>query len=335
MTEIIKQNDATSGTSTVNSSSAQPKVTISAKTGKVTPVTATSTQTTSSYLDNYNANREQKIRDMYNGAKDSTFAGLKGAYDQNLAEAQRAKEEITPQYQESMNHLGAEYERQKRNNNMQAAVNGLNTGAGSQMALGQMNAYQTGQGKLATAENQAIDAANQGILDLKTSYQNQIAQATANNDYQLAAALLDEYGAQYDRTMAQAKQLADFGDFSMYATIYGDAAAKQMEDIWKIQNPNVAYQLGKISADKYFKITGRYPNGSYGSYGGRGGYSSGGGGGGTRYNPLGHYDGYGNFVNDRTGQVIGSMSTAPGAGEGYLGDSSTWNDAQTSYRKTR
>ena len=264
-----------------------------------TELTTTTTETpeltaadkTREYLDNYNTNREQKIRDMYAGQQNSTLAGLKSAYDQNMSTMERARDEIAPQYQQARNELAAQYERQRRNNNMQAAANGLNTGAGSQMQLGQMNAYQNQQGSLQKAENQALDKANQNIVDLKTNYENQIAQAAANNDYQKAAALLDEYGAQYDRTIKQADQLAQFGDFSMYTNIYGEDAAKQMEKAWGLQHPDLAYNLGKITADDYFKMTGRYPRG----VSGYGGYSSGGGGYSASRDmayrgPAGHYE---------------------------------------------
>lgn len=339
-------------------------------TNTVTSPTAANTQ---QYLNDYNTNREQKIRDMYAGnlaaqnaqqqtaydknmgalrtaydanlgnlrtAYDNNTASLKTAYDknlaqiantyqQNLSDAEAYREGISPRYQESMNALGAEYERQRRNNNMQAAVNGLNTGAGSQMALGQSMAYQANQGNLARSENEALNEAERGIndlgrayrnqqdiinteyannvdklnreyanqqatygttyqnnlLDLKTNYQNKIAEAAANNDYQQAAALLDEYGAQYDRTMRQAEQLAEFGDFSMFASIYGTDAAQQMEKMWGMQNPDLAYNLGRMTADEYFNLTGKYPRGAEGSYGnsksftfGSGGGRSGGGG---------------------------------------------------------
>lgn len=229
--------------------------------------------TAQDFVNTYNANREKKIQDMYAASQRSTEAGLKTAYDKSMSAAQQARDDISPQYQESMNQLSAEYERQRRNNNMQAASNGLNTGAGSQMALGQMNAYQQGQGRLATAENEAIDRANQNILDLKTDYQNQIAQAAANNDYRQAAALLDEYGAQYDRTMNQASQLAQYGDFSLFASIYGDAAAQQMEKTWALQNPDLAYNTGKLTAEEYRQMTGRNPRGYFAS--GTSGYKGG------------------------------------------------------------
>lgn len=262
--------------------------------GTTTPTTTTSTSSSTTptqassgasqaYLNQYNANREQQIRDMYASNLDRNKQQLQTAYDQSLSAAEQARDKIPEQYQTSRNEIAAEYERQRRNNNMQAAANGLNTGAGSQMQLAQSNVYQTNTAANRKAENEAVGNAEQGIVDLKTNYQNQIAQATANNDYQLAAALLDEYGAQYERQMTQASQLAEFGDFSLYASIYGDAAAQNMERTWAMQNPEVAYGLGKISADEYFNLTGKYPGGQSGlmaAYGGYGGRSYGGGGGG-------------------------------------------------------
>lgn len=150
-------------------------------------------------LDAYNANREKQIEGVYDKALASTQQGLKTAYDQNLSDLQAAREKITPQYQQSANALAAEYERQRRNNNMQAAANGLNTGAGSQLALGQSMAYQRNAGNLARSQNEALNEANRGIADLGVQYRNQIAQAVANNDYELAAARLKEYENQYNR----------------------------------------------------------------------------------------------------------------------------------------
>lgn len=153
-------------------------------------------------LNNYNTQRENQLRDVYNAAQQNTNAGLKTAYEQNMSNAQASRDQITPQYQTSMNALSAEYERQRRNNNLQGAANGLNTGAGSQLALGQSMAYQSGQGQLARSENEAINEANRGIADLQRNYQNAMAEAVANNNYQLASSLLDEYENQYNRQKA-------------------------------------------------------------------------------------------------------------------------------------
>jgi len=272
--------------------------------GTTAAATATPSTTSSysgggaqSYLDTYNANREQQIRDLYGTSLDRTKQQLQTGYEQSLSAAEQARDKISPQYQESRNDIAAEYERQRRNNNMQATANGLNTGAGSQMQLAQSGVYQSNMSANRKAENEAVGRAEQGIVDLKTNYQNKIAQATADNDYQMAAALLDEYGAQYDRQMAQAAQLAEFGDFSMYASIYGQAAADNMARTWALQNPEVAYAQGKITADEYFNLTGKYPSGYAGGLsalsGLLGGGFGGGGGGGGGYASTGS----GNVVN--------------------------------------
>lgn len=219
----------------------------------------TSIVTGNATLDAYNQGREQQIRDVYAKARQNNLAALQTAYDQNLSNAQANRDKITPQYQDSMNQLGAEYERQRRNNNLQAQANGLNTGANSQMQLGQMNVYSQGQAGMQRQMNEALDTADRGILDLKTNYQNQISQAAANNDYQLAAALLDEYGNQFQRQSQEAARLAEYGDFSLYTNIYGADAARNMERSWMLQNPQLAYTLGKITADEYFKMTGTMP----------------------------------------------------------------------------
>lgn len=302
-------------------------------------------------LNAYNANREQQISNVYDKALASTQQGMKTAYDQNMSDLQAARDKITPQYQQSANALAAEYERQKRNTNMQGAANGLNTGAGSQLALGQSMAYQGNAGNLARSQNEALNEANRSIADLGVKYQNEIAQAVANNDYKLAASMLDEYENQYnrqrtledqnyqralqaeqqayqrayneenrdyeraynlenrdftrawnqderdytrdwnydertyDRTMTEAANRAEYGDFSGYAAIYGQDIANAMRDIWVAQNPLVAYSTGAISADEYMMLTGKYPY-NYGNSSGSSGYSSygrSGGGGGRGY----------------------------------------------------
>ena len=373
-------------------------------------------------LKEYNANREQQIRNLYNTAQENTLAGYKTAYDQNLAALQQQQAKIAPQYQTAMNQLSAEYERQKRNTNMQGAANGLNTGAGSQLALGQSVANQQAQGSLARSREEAINDSNNAIANLQMDFQNQIAQAIANNNYQLAAALYQEFGEQYNRQMqienlnyeraqqaeqqaytrayneenrdysrqfneeardysrqrdtiaderyadelayargrdtiadqryadelayargrdevsdqryaeelaynrafneenrdytrafnenqrdyerayneenrdytrnwnenerdytrqnAEAQKLADYGDFSGYAKLYGEEAASAMKVLWEYQNPLLAFNLGQIDRDRYYQLTGQWPWEAAvggGDSGGGGGGSSGGG----------------------------------------------------------
>lgn len=235
-------------------------------------------------LDNYNNTRYNQINSMYDAQRTNALNQLEVAHNKNMADAQAAYDKITPAYQEARNSSGAEYERQRRNNNLQAQANGLNTGANSQMQLAASNVYQTNQAKLEKAEKDALAEAERQQLTMKQQYEADVADALSKNDAERAAALLNEYGQQYDRMQSEAKTLAAYGDFSLYKELYGEAAARQMEQAWLLQNPQLAYTMGRITPQQYFQMTGKWPNGynngstagtssgkSSGYYGGGGG----------------------------------------------------------------
>jgi hypothetical protein len=161
-----------------------------------------------------------------------------------------------------------QYERNRRNFNRQAAGSGLNTGTASQAALAQNSAWQRDYGNLRTTEADALTEADRQMAALETQYKSAVAQAIAENDYNRAKALMDEYGNQESRDAAMAKTLASYGDFSGYAKLYGDDAANNMAQYWIYSNPQLAYSMGKISAEEYARLTGRGTGGSGGSGGG-------------------------------------------------------------------
>ena len=273
-------------------------------TAQATTPAATSPYVTGNQsLDNYNNARYDQINNLYDANRDAALAQRESAFNRNMSDAQAAYDKITPAYQEARNESGAEYERQRRNNNLQAAANGINTGAGSQMQLASSNVYQSNQAQLQKAEKDALAEAERQQLTMKEQYKADVAEALAKNDSERAAALLNDYGQQYDRMMNEAKTLAAYGDFSLYKTLYGDAAAKQMEQTWLLQNPKLAYTLGKITAEQYFKMTGSWPpgydTGSTAGYGGGYGYSGGYSGGGN--NP--------DSTKDATGKWTANAST--------------------------
>lgn len=154
-----------------------------------------------------------------------------------------------------------QYERNRRNFNRQAAGSGLNTGTASQAALAQNSTWQRDYGNLRTAEADALAKADQQMAALETQYKSAVASAIAENDYDRAKALMDEYGNQENRDAAMAKTLANYGDFSGYAKLYGDDVANNMAQYWIYSNPQLAYSMGKISADEYARLTGKYPSG--------------------------------------------------------------------------
>ncbi len=103
------------------------------------------------------------------------------------------------------------------------------------------------------------------MAELETQYKSAVAQAIATNDYDRAKALMDEYGNQENRDATMAKTLASYGDFSGYARLYGDDVANNMAQYWIYSNPQLAYSMGKISAEEYARLTGKYAGGKTGS----------------------------------------------------------------------
>ena len=69
----------------------------------------------------------------------------------------------------------------------------------------------------------------------------------------------------------KAAQLAKYGDFSGYASLYGDDTAETMKNYWISSQPRTAYNMGLIDAGRYYALTGEYapgyelpaPNGTY------------------------------------------------------------------------
>lgn len=207
------------------------------------------------------AGQGQAINDLYDAQKNSQLTQLESAYRQSKAEAEAARDKLPGQYQQQANDLSAQYERNRRSFNQQAAASGLNTGTASQAALAQNSAYQQSMGKLRTAQADAVAEADRGLTNLERQYQTSVSAAIAENDYNRAKALYDEYNNGYTRDLNTAKTLAEFGDFSGYASLYGQETANNMSALWNAQNPGLAYNTGRITAEEYKSITGSYPPG--------------------------------------------------------------------------
>ena len=203
----------------------------------------------------------QAINDMYDAQKQSQLTQLESAYQASRSEAEAARDRLPGQYRQQANDLSAQYERNRRNFNLQAEASGLNTGAASQAALARNSAYQRDMGNLRTSQAEAMAEADRGLADLERQYQANVSSAIADNDYQRAQALMNEYNNGYSRDLNTAKTLAAYGDFSGYAGLYGQETADSMAALWKAQNPELAYNTGRMTAEEYKAITGKYPAG--------------------------------------------------------------------------
>ena len=206
------------------------------------------------------------VNDLYDAKQQSQLTQLESAYQASRAEAEAARDKLPGQYRQQANDLAAQYERNRQNFNMQADASGLNTGAASQAALAQNSAYQRDMGALRTSQAEAMAEADRGIAELERQYQANVSSAIADNDYQRAQALMNEYNNGYSRDLNTAKTLAAYGDFSGYAGLYGQETANSMAALWKAQNPELAYNTGRMTAEEYKAITGKYPAGYQPTY---------------------------------------------------------------------
>lgn len=266
----------------------------------------------------YNS-RISEINNMYDSYANAQKTNLEAAYNQNLSNLEANRTKIAQQYQQQRNANAVNFERTRRNFNQQAMMNGINTGAGSQANLALGNQYQQSAASIGAAEAGANTELERSIADLKVKYEADVNEAIAKNDYNRAAALLDEYNNAYSQAMTKAQALAQYGDFSGYSELYGADAARQMSATWEIQNPLLAYNLGRISAARYKQITGANPPG----------FKSGG----RRGNGGSYRNGSGTDEGDETGlgeedydSVIGFTGTPGGGGEsggGFGGNASS------------
>ena len=270
-------------------------------TTKTTTQTISSTPNVEPYqaaaLPSYQA-QSDAVNNQYDAAINSQKTALENAYNMNKTQMERDMAKIPEAYNNALNNQASAYERQRQAFNERAAGSGIGTGTGSQAALAMNVANQGNMASINKAKADAITDAQNKITDLHTNYQNSVAEAVAQNDYERAVQMLNEYrtqaqsvvqtaqaqadedyrawqsglnanNMQYSRSMEQAEMLSKYGDFSGYENLYGADTANNMRQAWVASNPDLAYNTGTIDADRYREITGRYPAG----------YSSGGGGG--------------------------------------------------------
>lgn len=191
-----------------------------------------------------------------------------------------------------------------------ADVRGLNRQEGSQQALALNRARQAAVGGVMAAQQRALAESQRQKDLLTTDYNNQVQAAIAGHDYRKAAALLDDYNNQNSWLEKQAANLAGYGNFTGYQTLYGNGQAQSMRNYWIGQNPELAYNTGAISAAEYERITGQKPHDYVAPA------SGGGGGGGTDYAAY--------YINGRP--IFTSPAPAP-ATETYSNDTSAyWGD---------
>lgn len=215
--------------------------------------------------------QSENINKIYDAQQKAKTDALKAAYDQNMADYDAQAAKIPQTYNEARRQVSTQADISRANLNEQMAGSGINTGAGSQLALSQQNSRNAAIGKVSTAEADALSDLEAQRQKVKAAYQNAVAQAISENDAARAKALYTEAQRvdnsivntavkqlSVDTTLAenersrleqQAATLAKYGDFSGYAALgYSQDQIDAMQKVWGAQNPKL-----------YYERTGKYP----------------------------------------------------------------------------
>ncbi len=133
------------------------------------------------------------VDDLYDAAKELKLVELKKAFEENSADIDAQRRGIPAVYRARRNSAAAKSALEGRNFNEYAAATGLNSGAGGQAALARSNALRGELGAIDADEDAARRDVDEAGLKLRIQYENDLAAAVANGEYERAAALLDEY----------------------------------------------------------------------------------------------------------------------------------------------
>ena len=155
-------------------------------------------------IDIYDAT--QYLKDMYAQNLQAELAALKSTYEQNVLDYQAQDDLISAEAQRQRNQAAAQNELQRMYMNEMGIMQGLNTGMTGQMALAQSAALQGNLANIGTQEQQALSDSALERSKLKAQYSAAVDQAVAQNNYELANALYQEYVRQ--DTLAQQKAAA-------------------------------------------------------------------------------------------------------------------------------
>ena len=158
-------------------------------------------------LQYYRAQAEQ-VGNVYDTARDAQLLALENQYNMSRAESQRAAEQIPQAYQQQALAAEQQAARDRLAFNEQAAASGLNVGAGSQAQLAQNTALQGNLASIGTARANAEAEAQFQLMQMERQYQNAVSEALANNEYERAAALMQEYQREAQSTVEAANQRA-------------------------------------------------------------------------------------------------------------------------------
>ena len=191
----------------------------------------------------------QYIRDMYAANSASQLAALKAAYEQNVMDYNAQDDLISAEAQRQRNQAAAQNELQRMYMNEMGIMQGLNTGTTGQMALAQSAALQGNLASIGTQEQQALADSALERSKLKVQYSAAVDQAIAQNNYELASALYQEYVRQDN--LAQQKAAEDLEQQNWLAKFN----YQKEQDALAQQNWQAQFDYQKQQDDLNYQLT--------------------------------------------------------------------------------
>lgn len=176
------------------------------------------------------------LRQAYAENLNAQLAGLRAAYEQNLAGYQAHDDLIAQAYADQRNQAAAQNDLQRMYMAEMGGMQGLNTGATGQLALAQSAAYQNSLAKLLAAESQDRAENDLALRQLTAQYQGDLVSAQAQSSAGLADALYNEYIRQTQEAQENQRWQAQL-------------AYQQQQDAWDRQKWQTQWDYG-IQADQ-------------------------------------------------------------------------------------
>lgn len=183
------------------------------------------------------------IEEMNRAQQEAALAELRAAYEKNLAGMNRTQQSISPTYQAARNQAAGNAARQQQAFNEYAAAYGLNSGAAGQAQLAMSNALQGNLSDIDTAEADALSDLELQRSQTEIDYNNAIAQAKAEGNYQLAQQLYTEKVRVDEALREQMAQAAQ------QQLAQQQLAAQQSQQSWENQFAMDKYQSGLEQQD--------------------------------------------------------------------------------------
>lgn len=136
--------------------------------------------------------QEAYIRSMYDANERAARENLRSAYETNMAALDREAGRLPETYDTAVDAANTQAAINRLNFNEQAAMSGLNTGAGSQARLSQNNALLGNVSSIRRAQADAQADLDFQRTQMEAQYQQAIREAVAKNDLEKAQALYQE-----------------------------------------------------------------------------------------------------------------------------------------------